>query len=306
MDKDDTVTDNTASPTDELQSQALAGVSIKLPPYWPEDPIIWFAQIEAQFVTRGITSEQTKYSHVVSSLQPQYAKEVRDILVSPPAVKPYQVLKTELMKRTSASEQKRLHQLLTAEELGDRQPSQLLRRMEQLLGANTLEDSIFKQLFLQRLPHHVQSILASSRDDMTVNQLSELADRILEVGSPSQSSVAAVASGNSASSSSSSVPDFQRLSDQVEKLTFQVQSLTTQLHQERSRSKYRGTPSHRNRSRSRSFSRSRSNGLCWYHYTFGSKARKCESPCNFNASDSNAHRSPSQPTHAGNENASRE
>ena len=126
---------------------------------------------------------------------------MRDILVSPPTVKPYQVLKTELMKRTSASEQKRLHQLLTAEELGDRKPSQLLRRMEQLLGAKQLEDSIFKQLFLQRLPHHVQSILASSRDDMTVNQLSELADRILEVASPSLPSVSnitAVASGSAA------------------------------------------------------------------------------------------------------------
>ena len=116
MNKD---TDSTAT---QSQSQVLAaGVSIKLPPYWPDDPTIWFAQVEVQFVTRGITSEQTKYSHVVASLQPQFAKEVRDILVSPPTVKPYQVLKTELMKRTSASEQKRLHQLLTAEELGDPQ-----------------------------------------------------------------------------------------------------------------------------------------------------------------------------------------
>ena len=123
-----------------------------------------------------------------------------------------------------------------------------------MLGAKQLEDSIFKQLFLQRLPHHVQSILASSRDDMTVNQLSELADRILEVASPSLPSVSnitAVASGNAASSS---VPDIQRLSDQVEKLTFQVQSLTIQLNQGRSRPRDRATPSQRNRSRSRSFS----------------------------------------------------
>ena len=240
----------------EPQPQALAaGVSIKLPPYWPDDPIIWFAQVEAQFVTRGITSEKTMYSYVVSSLQPQYAQEVRDILVSPPTTNPYQFLKTELMKRTSASEQKRLHQLLTAEELGDRQPSQLLRRMEQLLGAKQLEDSIFKQLFLQRLPHHVQSILASSRDTMTVNQLSELADKILEVGSSSRPSVSAVAAADSGSNPSSSpMPDhtdhMQRLSQQVEKLTFQVQSLTTQLDQQRGRPRNRGPPSHRNRSRS--------------------------------------------------------
>ena len=59
MNKD---TDSTAT---QSQSQVLAaGVSIKLPPSWPDDPTIWFAQVEAQFVTRGITSEQTKYSHV--------------------------------------------------------------------------------------------------------------------------------------------------------------------------------------------------------------------------------------------------
>ena len=300
-------TDSTHS---EPQQALAAGVSIKLPPYWPDDPTIWFAQVEAQFVTRGITSEQTKYSYVVSSLQPQYAQEVRDILVSPPATKPYQFLKTELMKRTSASEQKRLHQLLTAEELGDRQPSQLLRRMEQLLGAKQLEDSIFKQLFLQRLPHHVQSILASSRDTMSVNQLSELADKILEVGSPSLPSVSAFAAVATCNPPSTPMPDHtdhvQRLSQQVEKLTFQVQSLTTQLDQQRSRSRNREPPAQRNRSRS--FSRSRSNGLCWYHYTFGCKARKCDSPCNFSGNrygDRNSHPSSSQPF-AGNDKASSE
>ena len=132
-----------AAPT-ELQTSGgavAAAVSIKLPPYWPDDPVIWFAQVEAQFSTRGISSEQTMYHYVVSSLQPEYASAVRELLVTPPIINPYQVLKTELMKRTTASEQKRLHQLLTAEELGDRTPTQLLRRMEQLLGGKQLEIS---------------------------------------------------------------------------------------------------------------------------------------------------------------------
>ena len=97
----------------------VSAVSVKLPPYWPNDPVIWFAQVEAQFLTRGITSELTKYSYVIASLQPSIAQEVRDLLINTPADQPYTKLKEELIKRTSESEQKRLQKLLTTEELGD-------------------------------------------------------------------------------------------------------------------------------------------------------------------------------------------
>ena len=110
--------------------------------------MVWFAQVEAHFVTRNITAQETKYTYVVVSLQPEIAQEIRDLLLTPPTNRPYDQLKAELIKRTSASEQKRLHQLLIAEELGDRKPSQLLRRMRQLLADNRLEDNILRQLFL--------------------------------------------------------------------------------------------------------------------------------------------------------------
>ena len=129
--------------------QVTSSVTIKLPPYWPSDPALWFSQVEAQFTTRNITSQKTKYAYVVGSLQPEVAQEVRDLLINPPAENPYTQLKKELVKRTSASDQQRLHQLLNAEQLGDRKPTQRFCRMQQLLGDNQLEPSIMKQLFLQ-------------------------------------------------------------------------------------------------------------------------------------------------------------
>ena len=88
-----------------LHLQHVAAISIKLPPFWPADPVVWFAQVEAQFATRRVTLQKTQFDYVVSSLGPEFATEVRDLLLRPPEDTPYDILKAELitLPRSNAS-----------------------------------------------------------------------------------------------------------------------------------------------------------------------------------------------------------
>ena len=67
---------------------SLAAVSLKLPPFWPADPDVWIAQVEAQFTTKRITSQQTMFDYIVSSLNLEFAAEVRDLLLRTPPTTP--------------------------------------------------------------------------------------------------------------------------------------------------------------------------------------------------------------------------
>jgi hypothetical protein len=90
-------------PSADAPGAAVYRAAVRLPPFWPKRPALWFAQTEAQFELAGITSERTKYSHVISQLDHRYAAEVADIITSPPERDQYTTLKAELVRRLSVS-----------------------------------------------------------------------------------------------------------------------------------------------------------------------------------------------------------
>ncbi|XP_064462352.1 uncharacterized protein LOC135372820 [Ornithodoros turicata] len=142
----------TEPPNAGATASSIHHYAIRLPPFWSHNATVWFLQVECQFALSGITSQLAKFRHVVSVLPQEVAAQLIDVLTAPPAANPYDALKAALLERTTTSERKRFQELLSAEDLGDRRPTELLRHMQNLLGerAVTFDASFLKQLFLQR------------------------------------------------------------------------------------------------------------------------------------------------------------
>ena len=66
---------------EETDQPRLAAVSVKLPPFWPSDSQLWFAQVQAQFAICGITSQKTMFDYMIASLAPEFAAEIHDLIL---------------------------------------------------------------------------------------------------------------------------------------------------------------------------------------------------------------------------------
>ncbi|XP_065291502.1 uncharacterized protein [Dermacentor albipictus] len=272
---------NEMQPDTELtcttEQQDVSAVSIRLPPYWDRNPAVWFLQAESQFILSGVRTEQRKYHLVVSALSPTAAEEVADLLSGPPPATPYSDLKAALLERTTTSQRARMQQLLSAEDLGDRRPSQLLRRMRQLMSDNTTvsDDRLLRELFMQRLPVNVQMVLATATV-MDLNSLASLADKVMEVVTPAVCNVTSSSPTASSAPQTSSSTDspIDVLCNRLDQLVCAAERHRTSPRHGRYRSSSRSRRPREERSRSQTPPR-----VCFYHRRFGQEARHCLRPC---------------------------
>jgi hypothetical protein len=269
-------TDGSAASSKTVSNVAVTS-SLRIPDFNAADPEMWFAIVEAYFSKARIVDEQQRYLDVVSSLPPRFACEVRDIIMRPLDNNSYAILKCELIKRLCSSQDEKTRKLLENVVMEDEKPSQYLRRLQALAGSAVPED-LLRTLWMRGLPEKLQPTMATQKGQK-LTDMAEVADSVFSL-LPARH-VPQEATGDAS------------LHTQILQLTRQMSALQTQMaamvHQVQEVSSGGGErPWRPSRPRSRSHSRPRSrsreprpDGLCWYHWKFQQKARKCTAPCSW-------------------------
>ncbi|XP_029648847.1 uncharacterized protein LOC115222668 [Octopus sinensis] len=232
-------------------------------PTFTGDATLWFSQLEAQFRAQSITPEQ-QLQILYGCMPPQLASTARDLITDPSPGATYAPVKLEVEKRNTRSEESRFNELMADEELGDRTPSEFLRRLRELSG-NASDAPLLRKIFFSRLPAYIQTVLATGLETNTVDQIATMADKMVEFAvQPSSRSACACSQTSSAS--------IEGLSKLIETLTKRMDAMCRD-----------GKRSSKSRSRSRSSSRSTQSksGLCWYHSKYGENAHRCTQPCTY-------------------------
>lgn len=258
---------NDSDATLEIAANA-SRISVKAPPFWRANPALWFCQLEAQFDLSKITSDKAKYNTVVAAIESSILHQVSDLVLNPPPTGLYVALKKRLLDVFVESEHSRLKKLLGEIELNGQKPSTLLREMRGLAGESITED-LLKTLFLQRLPHNIQAILAISSEG--TDSLAIMADKIYEASGRSGE----IGSMTNSNDIQTQISQLSQQMSEMQAIFSRHENHNNERNRSRSRSRSTFTKNHRNRDSSLEAK------VCWYHTKFGDKASFCVGNCNY-------------------------
>jgi hypothetical protein len=193
--------ENTNNTGEQQQGAMVAVTSVKLPPFWPHLPALWFSQAECQFLVRGVGDSFQKYCHVVAMLPHESLRLVADLVESPPPAEQYETLKNRLRASHQLTRYQRAKWLFAMPELGSRRPSDLMAAMLEVCPRGKEKTDLFACLFLQRLPRELRILLARA-DHKDPKALADHADELwayhtaqlaqLSVGAAPEAAVAAI------------------------------------------------------------------------------------------------------------------
>ena len=277
-------------------AQVVSAVAVKIPEFWPERPVTWFAYAEAQFTLQKITVQATKYAYIISALPRDVIVHVLDEVEAPAGDDPYDRIKAALIERFTKSAAERIR-AMDELFLGEDKPSVLLRKMQSLATKEDRATDRFRLDFINKMPEAIQQTLAD-KSDLTLSALASKADDLVawqRARKPPSAPISAVTGATAAVNSE-------------EEALACIAALQSRFPSIRGRGGHRG-----NRGRGRGYAGSYRGGqsnnthysaptqqspltmvsgnppICGYHQRFGDTAYRCAPGCSKNGHTGSQH-----------------
>ena len=277
----------------------------ELPAFDKSNIEIWIKRVESAYARVNVTEPKLKFAHLESKLGVDLDPRINDFLFGDATADTWQEFLDYLRSIYGRTKKQATLTLINGVPREGRRPSQLLSIMKDKTKGVTIDDVLKEQLF-KELPHEVQRQLTDKVEEMTVQQLSDAADRyfdkdgklLLNSSATSVNSVSNIPSTPAAPVTTPEQPNFS--------LPFPPDAETTDINlirfkqgqkqsvparngsstAPRGRGGARGNFNNsgsRNSSNSNGRSSNSSNSadkkVCTYHINYGDKAKKCEPSC---------------------------
>nr|CUU00252.1 hypothetical transcript [Hymenolepis microstoma] len=248
-----------------MSKDAEQAFPLQTPAFDSENSESWFKQFEMVMRLRGITKRTIWFQHLFPILPTAIVTQFAELTSMSPDNDSYDQLKQAIINRLSVPREKRLDQLFTQCELGDRTPSQLLHHMRSLASGSLVSDEILKKLWMKCLPKCLIPSLVTSPSRDNLDKLAKEADLIYDLqDGPLINTVKAPTAADSFTQR------LNELAEQLQELKASRSSISPRLNRRRPISPRK----RRNPTRD-------TDTVCCFHRTFGDKAKKCRPGCRF-------------------------
>ncbi|GFX55736.1 transposon Tf2-9 polyprotein [Trichonephila clavipes] len=113
--------------------------AVKIPAYNFHDPALWFTMCDSTFqlgCPKAITDSKTKFNYIIAHLPPEAATIIRDVIMNPDPVEPYEKARMELIKEAVN------HPIKKSGNYSSEKNSELLRVMRRRAESHSVPDDL--------------------------------------------------------------------------------------------------------------------------------------------------------------------
>lgn len=149
---------NNNGETDQRQHSVHA-ISVKPPPFYLNNPEVWFKTMESQFQLAKISSPDTRFHHVLAALPENIAAQLPDDI---PAE--YGRLKTEVLAISEKTNYEKVAEAIGKFSLDiNEKPSMLLKRISNKIRQSGLQNTqeLVAMRFTEALPANMRMVIAA-------------------------------------------------------------------------------------------------------------------------------------------------